>query len=161
VTYAAFAYGKFPWIALTLASTFAIYGLVKKTAPLGALRGLTLETGLLFIPAVIYLAVMERLGQGAFLHYGSVTDLLLAGAGVVTTIPLLMFASAAQRIPLSTVGILQYIAPTLQFLLGVLAFHEAFNRDRLIGFSLVWLALIIFWAEGTLASRKKVAVAVL
>ena len=154
VIYVAFSYGQFPWIALTLAFSFGIYGLIKKTAPLGSLYGLTLETGLLFLPAVGFLICMQGLGQGAFLHSGSIKDMLMVGAGVVTTIPLLMFASAAQRIPLSTVGILQYITPTMQFLLGVLAYHEAFNRSHLIGFSIVWLALILFWGEGFWARRN-------
>jgi chloramphenicol-sensitive protein RarD len=155
VVYVAFSYGQFPWIALTLAISFGIYGLVKKTAPLGSLYGLTLETGLLFLPAVGFLIYMEGTGQGAFLHSGSAADLLMVGAGVVTTIPLLMFASAAQRIPLSTVGVLQYITPTMQFLLGVLLYHEPFNRSHLIGFSIVWIALIFFWLEGFLAGRRR------
>jgi chloramphenicol-sensitive protein RarD len=152
--YVAFSYGQFPWIALTLAFSFGLYGLVKKMAPLGALYGLTLETGLLFLPAVVFLAVMEGQGQGAFLHSPPVSNLLMVGAGLVTTVPLLMFASAAQRIPLSMVGILQYIAPTIQFILGVFIFHEPFNLSLLIGFSFVWLALIIFWGENFLANRK-------
>ncbi len=160
VIYLTVAYGSLPWIALTLAVSFGIYGLVKKTAPLGSLHGLTLETGLLLVPAIGFLVYTEAAGQGAFLHSGWVTDLLLAGAGVVTTIPLLMFASAAQRIPLSLVGILQYIAPTLQFLIGVLLYREPFDRSHLIGFSVVWLALIIFWLEGFLARRKLKAQAI-
>lgn len=154
VTYVAIAYGQFPWIALTLACSFAVYGLIKKTAPLGSLYGLTLETGLLFVPAVVFLVVMEGRGQGAFLHSGSTRDLLMAGAGVVTTIPLLMFSSAAQRIPLSMVGVLQYITPTMQFLLGLLVYHEPFSQSRLIGFCIVWLALLMFWGEGLLANRR-------
>jgi chloramphenicol-sensitive protein RarD len=153
----AVSYGQFPWIALTLAISFGIYGLVKKIAPLGSLYGLTLETGLLFLPAVGFLLVMETQGRGAFLHVGPVRDLLMVGAGVVTTIPLLLFASAAQRIPLSTVGILQYITPTMQFLLGVFVYHEPFNQSHLIGFCIVWLALILFWAEGYLAGRRREA----
>ena len=155
VTYVAISYGQFPWIALTLASSFGIYGLIKKAAPLGSLYGLTLETGLLFLPAVGFLIVMEMRGGGAFLRSGPVPDLLMVGAGVVTTIPLLMFASAAQRIPLSTVGVLQYITPTMQFLLGVLLYREPFNQSHLIGFCIVWVALIFFWLEGFLASRKR------
>jgi chloramphenicol-sensitive protein RarD len=154
VVYVAFSYGQFPWIALTLAFSFGLYGLVKKMAPLGSLYGLTLETGLLCLPAVGFLIYMEGLGQGAFLHSGPTADLLMVGAGLVTTVPLLMFASAVQRIPLSTVGILQYITPTLQFLLGVFLYHEPFNLSLLIGFSLVWLALIIFWGENFLAGRR-------
>jgi chloramphenicol-sensitive protein RarD len=159
VTFLAVAYGSLPWIALTLAVSFGIYGLVKKTAPLGSLYGLTLETGILFIPAVGFLLTMQVTGQGAFLNSNPVTDLLLAGAGIVTTIPLLLFASAAQMIPLSTIGVLQYIAPTLQFLIGVLIYREPFDHTHLVGFSIVWLALIIFWVEGYLAGRKRAAMA--
>jgi len=118
VIYLTLAYGRLPWIALTLAFTFGFYGFVKKLAPLGSLYGLTLETGIVFPIALIYLAVVEFTGVGTFLHDGALIDLLLIGAGVVTTIPLLMFASAAKQIPLTVVGILQYIAPTLQFLIG-------------------------------------------
>jgi len=157
VTYVAISYGAFPWIALTLAVSFGLYGLVKKTAPLGSLYGLTLETGWVFLPAIGFLFYMDRLGQGAFLHTTATQDLLMVGAGVVTTIPLLMFASAAQRIPLSMVGVLQYIAPTLQFLLGVFVYREPFNLSLFIGFSFVWIALIIFWGEGLLAKRKGAA----
>src|SRR5664280_707685 len=154
VIYVAISYGQFPWIALTLAISFGLYGLVKKVAPLGSLFGLTLETGLLFLPAVAFLAVLEWQGQGAFLHVPAVSNLLMIGAGLVTTVPLLLFASAAQRIPLSTLGILQYINPTIAFLLGLFLFHEPFNLSLLIGFSIVWLALIIYWGENFLASQK-------
>jgi len=154
VIYVAVSYGQFPWIALTLAISFGLYGLVKKVAPLGSLFGLTLETGLLFLPAVAFLAVLEWQGQGAFLHVPAVSNLLMIGAGLVTTVPLLLFASSAQRIPLSTLGILQYINPTIAFLLGLFLFHEPFNLSLLIGFSIVWLALIIYWGENFLASRK-------
>ncbi len=153
VLYLTFAYGSLPWIALTLAFSFGFYGLVKKTAPLNSLYGLTLETGILFIPALLYLLYAEMTGQGAFLHTGAVSDALLVGAGLVTTIPLLMFASAARRIPLSLVGILQYIAPTLQFLLGVLVYGEPFTLTQFIGFGIVWAALVIFGIEGFLNHR--------
>jgi len=153
VLYLTFAYGSLPWIALTLAFSFGAYGLVKKTAPLGSLYGLTLETGLLFLPALLYLLYSDTTGQGAFLHTGAISDVLLVGAGLMTTIPLLMFASAARRIPLSLVGILQYIAPTLQFLLGVLVYGEPFTHTQFIGFGIVWVALILFGAEGFLAHR--------
>jgi chloramphenicol-sensitive protein RarD len=155
VVYVAISYGQFPWIALTLAFSFGLYGLVKKLAPLGSLYGLTLETGLLSLPALGLLVFMEVHGQGAFLHSPPVSNLLMVGAGLVTTVPLLMFASAVQRIPLSTVGILQYINPTIAFLLGVFLFHEPFNLSLLIGFSLVWLALLIYSAENFLASRSR------
>lgn len=154
VIYLTVVYGKLPWIALTLAFSFGVYGLVKKLAPLGSLYGLTLETGILFLPALIYLLTMEANGSGAFLHTGTNSDLLMIGAGIATTVPLLMFASAAKSIPLSMVGLLQYIAPTIQFLLGVFVYKEAFDFNHLIGFSVVWLALVIFWVENYLAHRN-------
>ena len=160
VLYLTFTYGRLPWITLTLAFTFGLYGLVKKTAPLGSLYGLTLETGLLLLPALLYLVYADGIGQGAFLHTGAGSDMLMMGAGLITTVPLLMFASAVQRIPLFLVGILQFITPTLQFLIGVLIYREPFTTDKLIGFGMVWVALIIFSVEGFLAHRGQVAVAV-
>lgn len=156
VTYLTVAYGRLPWIALSLAFTFGFYGFVKKLAPLGSLYGLTLETAIAFPVALIYLLYVEATSSAAFLHHGPLLDLLLIGAGLVTTIPLLMFASAARQIPLSVIGILQYIAPTLQFLIGVLIYHEPFDQSRLIGFGLVWIALIIFWLESYFAKRLPV-----
>ena len=157
VIYLTWTYGSLPWIALGLTFTFGFYGLVKKLSPLGSLYGLTLETGLVFLPALGYLVYVQVTGSGAFGHTGWVSDVLMIGAGAVTTIPLLMFASAAKRIPLTMVGIMQYIAPTLQFLLGVLLYKEPFTRTNLIGFSLVWIALIVFWVEGALAQRTRKA----
>jgi chloramphenicol-sensitive protein RarD len=159
VLYLAVIYGSPPWIALSLAGTFGVYGLVKKVAPLGSLYGLTLETGLVCLPALGYLVFSDMGGLGAFGHTGLPSDVLMVGAGLVTTVPLLLFASAAQRIPLTMVGILQYIAPTLQFLIGVLIFKEAFTSARLVGFALVWFALLLFWLEGLLAYRAKKQVA--
>jgi chloramphenicol-sensitive protein RarD len=153
VVYLTVLYGRPPWIALLLAVSFGIYGLVKKTAPLGSLYGLTLETAILFVPAVLYLVIMEISGAAAFLHVDAWSDFLMIGAGLVTTVPLLMFASAARRIPLSMVGIMQYIAPTLQFMLGVLVFHEPFEASQAVGFGIVWVGLVIFWVEGFLAQR--------
>lgn len=157
VLYLTFAYGSPPWIALTLAFSFAIYGIIKKTAALGSFYGLTLETGILLLPATLYLLHAEMAGQGAFLHTGTPLDILLVGSGLVTTIPLLMFASAARRIPLSLLGILQYIAPTLQFLLGVLVYREPFTHAQLIGYGLVWTALILFGMESWIAYRRQSA----
>lgn len=147
VLYLTFDYGRLPWIALTLASTFSLYGLVKKRAPLPAFEGLTLETALLLPPALAWLIWSEGKGAGVFLHAGALSDLLLLGAGTVTTAPLAMFAAAAQRIPLSMIGILQYIAPTIQFLLGVFMYHEPFTRTQFTGFSMVWAALLLFLLE--------------
>jgi chloramphenicol-sensitive protein RarD len=156
VIYLTFVYGRLPWIALSLALSFGLYGLIKKLAPLGSLYGLTLETGMIFPAALIFLLFAQSTGDGAFLHAGMQVDLFLIGTGIVTTIPLLMFASAAKRIPLSMVGILQYIAPTIQFLLGVFLYKEPFDRAHFIGFGIVWVALVIFWVENYLANRAPV-----
>jgi chloramphenicol-sensitive protein RarD len=156
VTYLTFIYGRLPYIALTLAFSFGLYGLVKKISPLGSLFGLTVETGILFLPAVGYLLFTEASGNGAFLHMGFTSDLLMIGAGLVTTVPLLMFASAARSVPLWVVGLLQYIAPTLQFMIGVFIYKEPFSHNQLIGFGIVWLALAIFLVENYLANRVPV-----
>lgn len=155
VVYMTVSYGELPWIALVLAFSFAFYGLIKKMAPLGSLFGLTFETGILLIPAVIYLAFASTPTSGVFAGGDATTIFLLMGAGVTTTLPLLMFATAAQRIPLSLVGILQYIAPTIQLLIGVFVYHESLEGARLVGFAIVWVALIIFAIEGYNASRRR------
>jgi chloramphenicol-sensitive protein RarD len=154
VIYLTVTYGRPPWIALCLAFTFGLYGLVKKLAPLGSLYGLTLETGIVFPLALIYLTFVEFTGTGSFLHDGALTNILLIGTGIITSVPLLLFASAARQIPLTMIGILQYIAPTMQFLIGVFLYHEIFDQTRMVGFGLVWLALIIFWLENYLANRR-------
>jgi chloramphenicol-sensitive protein RarD len=156
VAYLTTVYGHLPWIALTLALSFGFYGLVKKLAPLGSLYGLTLETGIVFPIAMIYLLFVGVRGTGAFLQDGPAITLLLIGAGPITTIPLLLFASAAKEIPLTIIGLLQYIAPTLQFLIGVFLYKEPFDRSLLIGFGIIWLALIIFWVENYLSHRTPV-----
>jgi chloramphenicol-sensitive protein RarD len=155
VVYLTNAYGSLPWIALSLAFTFGTYGLLKKISPLGSLYGLTLETGMVFIPALAYLIFVDAQGQGAFLHAGFKADFLMVGAGLVTIVPLLMFASATRRIPLTMIGIMQYLTPTMQFLLGVLVYKEPFTTSKLVGFSIIWLALIIFWVEGVIAHRAQ------
>lgn len=154
VLYLTVQHGTLPWIALALAFTFGIYGLLKKISPLGALYGLTLETAILFLPAVGYLFYVESQGNGSFGHTGWEPTLLLVLSGVVTSVPLLMFATAARSIPLSMVGLLQYIAPTCQFLLGVLVFGEPFTQVRLVGFGIIWIALLIFTLEGYLVRRR-------
>jgi chloramphenicol-sensitive protein RarD len=153
VAYLSYVYGRLPYIALTLSVTFGLYGLVKKISPLGSLHGLTIETGILCLPALVYLIFVESNGTGAFLHTDLTSSLLMIGAGLVTTIPLLMFATAARLIPLWVVGLLQYIAPTLQFIIGVFIYKEPFSHEQLIGFSIVWTALIIFLVENYLATR--------
>jgi chloramphenicol-sensitive protein RarD len=153
VIYLTYVYGSLPWIALGLAISFGTYGLVKKKARLDSLRGLTLETGILFLPALALLATRHLQGESAFLHTGARTDVLLAVSGIVTVIPLLLFGAAVRLIPLSMVGILQYIAPSMQFVLGVFVFGESFTRERLVGFALVWAALVLFAGEGVWSRR--------
>ncbi len=156
--YLTFAYGNFPWIGLTLAFSFGIYGFVQKVAPLNSLHSVALETMILFLPAAVYLVAVEATGGGAFLHSDPVSDLLMVGAGVVTTVPLLMFAAATQRITLFLIGVLQYIAPTMYFLIGVLVYRESLTAERLTGFAIIWVALILFAVEGYLSHRNQVAV---
>jgi chloramphenicol-sensitive protein RarD len=153
VIYLTVAYGRLPWIALGLAFTFGFYGLVKKISPLSSIYGLTLESGILFIPGLLFLGYQDWIGQGAFLHTGFTYDLLMAGAGLITTVPLIMFTYAAQRIPLTTIGIMHYITPTCQLLLGVLIYGEAFSVSQAIGFGMVWIALVIFCFESVVSRR--------
>ena len=158
VAYLTVNYGSLPWIALVLAVTFGLYGFIKKVAPLGSLHGLTLETGAIFLPAVGFLIIEEARGVGAFGHTGLITGLLLCLTGIVTAVPLLLFASGARRVPLSTLGLLQYITPTLQFLVGVYILGEPFTFSRLIGFAMIWMALFIFSTESFINRRKAMPV---
>ena len=154
VGYLTVHYGSPPWIGLILAFSFGTYGLIKKRAFLEALEGQTLEMALLFIPALLFLLYLERCHAAVFGHTDPGTVLLLALGGVVTAVPLLMFAAAARRIPLSMIGILQYIAPTLQFSIGVWVYNENFSTSRLIGFCFIWSALLIYTLEGLYRRRK-------
>jgi chloramphenicol-sensitive protein RarD len=150
--------GTVPWVSLALALSFGGYGLMRKTARLGALEGLSFETMVLFPVAAAYVAWLTVHGQNAFLTTDSnTTRLLLMAAGPITAIPLLLFAAGARQIQLSVLGLLQYLSPTLQFLLGVWMFHEAFSPDRLVGFVLIWLALALFAAEGLLRRPSSAA----
>ena len=148
-----FAYGALPWIAFGLAASFGSYGLAKKKAPLDPVEGLTLETAILAPVAILYLVLLHRTGEGAFLRTGATSDALMIGGGVVTTVPLLLFAAAVRTVPLSVIGILQYIGPTLQFLLGVFVYEEPFSHSQLIGFSIVWAALAIYAGDSLRARR--------
>lgn len=140
--------GQPPWAALALAATFGLYGLMRKTASLGALEGLTLETMLLFPLAAAYLMYLTTQGQNSFIDATPSTQLLLVAAGPITAIPLLLFAAGARRIPLSLMGLLQYIGPTLQLLLGVWLYNEPFDHGRLAGFILIWSGLAVYSVEG-------------
>ena len=154
VVYLTLSYGELPWIALVLAFTFAFYGLIKKTLRLGPFHSFTLEVGGMALPALAYLLYLELAGQGAFGHQGGATTALLALTGVVTALPLLWFATAARRIPFSTLGLLQYVTPTLQFLLGVLVYGEPFTPARMVGFALIWAALLLYSLEGIVVRRR-------
>jgi chloramphenicol-sensitive protein RarD len=153
VAYLTVALAALPWIALSLAASFGTYGLMKKLAPLGPVQGLTFETGILFVPAAVFLVVEELAGRGAFMHSGPLRNLLMLASGPVTTLPLLMFAAGVRRIPLSLVGMLQYINPTLQITIGVMLYNEPFTRVQLVGFGLVWSALALFAVEGYATRR--------
>lgn len=136
--------GQPPWVSLVLALSFGLYGLMRKLAPLGALPGLAVETLLLLPLAGGYLLWTVASGRSAFLSGRPALDLLLLLAGPVTAIPLLFFAGAMRRLPLTTMGFLQYLSPTLQFLLAVFVYHEPFDRARAVAFVLIWTALVIF-----------------
>lgn len=140
--------GQLPWIGLTLGITFGTYGLLRKTAALGALEGLSLETLLLFPLALGYLVYLTLTDHNTFLTASTSSQWLLAAAGPITAIPLLCFAAGARRIPLSMVGLLQYLSPSIQLLLGVWLYHEPFGGARLVGFAAIWTALAVYSAEG-------------
>lgn len=140
--------GRLPWIALVLALSFGFYGLLRKVAVLGALEGLALETMMLAPLAAMVLGRWAWQGQGALVQGPAATLGWLLLAGPLTAVPLLLFAAGARRIPMSTLGILQYISPSLQFALGVWVFHEAFEPARLVGFGLIWAALCVYSLEG-------------
>jgi chloramphenicol-sensitive protein RarD len=137
-------YGRPPWLALALAVSFGSYGLVKKIANVGPTESLTIETLVLLLPALVYLGLLESDGTGTFGGHGVPHALLLALSGLITAVPLLFFSSAAIRVPLTTLGLLQYIAPVLQFLCGVLIVRETMPPSRWAGFAIVWVALAVF-----------------
>ena len=149
VAWLAWDAGRMPWIALVLAASFGLYGLMRKTAALGALEGLSFETMLLFPFALGYVVWLTMTGANAFINTESdFTRWLLVAAGPITAIPLLLFAAGARKIPLSVLGLLQYIGPTIQFALGIFLFHEAFTSGKLVGFLMIWSALALYAAEG-------------
>jgi len=151
-------YGRPPWIALVLAFSFGFYGLLKKKAAAGPVESLTLETTVMFVPALAWLAWLAADGAMTFGGAGAGHALLLISTGLITAVPLLFFGSAAQRIPLSTLGLLQYLAPMLQFAIGVLVFGEPMPLPRLAGFGLVWLALALFTLDLLRSSHQARAI---
>ncbi|MET8865515.1 EamA family transporter RarD [Nonomuraea sp. NPDC004580] len=147
-------YGRLPWVALTLAFSFGIYGLVKKRANVEATESLAIETLVLLLPAIGYLAWLQTTGTATFGQEGAGHALLLVAGGLITAVPLICFGAAAIRVPLSTIGLLQYIAPILQFACGVLIAKETMPPSRWIGFSIVWLALALFSYDSLRAARR-------
>ena len=152
-------FGQPPWIAICLALSFALYGLLRKLLAIDAVAGLGVESVYLILPALAVVAWGESHGQGGFLPlgagaWGMGADALLIFGGALTALPLIGFAFAVRRVPLSVVGLLQYIAPTLQFLTGVFVFHEAFDQQRLVGFVLIWIGLAIFASESVWRARQ-------
>jgi chloramphenicol-sensitive protein RarD len=148
-------YGRPPWVALVLALTFGTYGLVKKLAGVGAAESLAVETLVLLAPAAVYLIALQASGSGTLTEDAPGHTLLLLAAGPVTALPLLFFSAAVTRVALSIVGMLQYITPVIQFLLGLLVVSEAMPASRWIGFALVWAALLVLSVDGTNAARRQ------
>jgi len=155
VFYLTFSYGEFPWIALALASTFGLYGLIRKVAPVGPLVGLSIEVMLMAVPAAIYLIYLGAKGGGSFLRGSLRIDLLLLGTSVLTAVPLTFFTAGAKRLNLSTVGLLQYMAPTIMFLLAVFYYHEPFLMAQVWTFIMIWTALIIYSTDSVIYYRRQ------
>ena len=154
VVYRTVSYGELPWIALTLGFTFGLYGLIRKVAPVSSLVGLTVETLLLTAPGMVYLTVLESQAAGALFHVSRSLDVLLIGTGVFTAVPLLFFNLGARRINLSTVGLMQYIAPSGMFLLAVLVYEEPFTAAQVWTFLLIWTALAIYSIDSVRTYRR-------
>ncbi|MFJ3442726.1 EamA family transporter RarD [Streptomyces sp. NPDC086081] len=147
-------YGRLPWISLCLAFSFATYGLVKKKVNLGGVESLAAETAIQFLPALAFLVWLSARGGATFTAEGPGHAALLASAGIVTALPLVCFGAAAIRVPLSTIGLLQYMTPVFQFLLGVFYFHEEMPPERWAGFALVWLALALLTGDALRTARR-------
>ncbi|GAB7023364.1 EamA family transporter RarD [Salidesulfovibrio brasiliensis] len=154
VLWSVLGYGELPWIGLTLAVSFGFYGLLRKTAAMASIPGLFVETAVLTPVAVIVLASFEFQGTAAFLHTGWRIDLLLLGAGAATSLPLMGFANGARKLNLTTLGILQYLAPSLAFLVGAFIYNEPLTTDTMITFGCIWTALVIYTAESVHRLRR-------
>uniref|UniRef100_A0AAU3GSD6 EamA family transporter RarD n=1 Tax=Streptomyces sp. NBC_01401 TaxID=2903854 RepID=A0AAU3GSD6_9ACTN len=150
----AIGYGQPPWISLVLAFSFATYGLAKKKVNMGGLESLAAETAVLFVPALGFLLWLGASGDATFLAGGAGHGVLLAATGLVTAIPLVCFGAAAIRVPLSVLGLLQYLAPVFQFALGILYFHEEMPPERWAGFALVWVALMLLTWDALRTARR-------
>ena len=155
VLYLTISYGQFPWVSLALAFSFGFYSLIRKVAPVSPLVGLTVETLLLSVPALAYLIYLDRAGGGAFLRTDAVTSFLLVGAALVTGLPLLLFTNGAKRLNLTTIGFLQYIAPSCTFLLATLVYQEPLRPAQFMTFVLIWSALALYSWDSVMHYRKK------
>lgn len=147
-------YNTFPWISLTLAFSFGFYGLIRKTAAVNSLVGLTIETLVLSLPAIVFLVAMEQKGVGHFGHGGWIQDMFLVGTAIVTALPLLLFNLAGKRLMLATLGFLQYLAPTCMFLIGVFVWGETIVTAQLISFGFIWTALACYSLDSALVYRN-------
>jgi chloramphenicol-sensitive protein RarD len=162
VLYLTFGYGHFPWVAVSICTSFGLYGLLRKKSGTAAIPGLFFETTMLLPAAIVYLVVLQTKGEMTFGHVSWKLSILLISTGVVTAVPLLWFGYATRHLRLTTVGFLQYLSPTGTFFLGVFVYHEPFTRGHLITFGLIWIALAIFSAEALLrwrSTRMKQAIA--
>ncbi|MEJ0098597.1 MAG: EamA family transporter RarD [Pseudomonadota bacterium] len=148
--------GQLPWISLVLAVSFGLYGLVRKLAAIDAVQGLAIESGLMALPALPYLLWCAHTGQGYFMHGDGRADLLLVLGGPVTAVPLALFAWAARRVSMLAIGVMQYLAPTVQLMIGVWFFHETFDGPRQLAFGLIWVALALFTGEALWRYRRGV-----
>lgn len=146
--------GRPPWIALILAASFGLYGFLKKQAAVGPADSLAIETGTIFVPAMVILIVIAARGDMVFGHHGTGHAVLIISSGVVTVVPLLMFTGATHRLPLSVMGLLQYVTPVLQFVVGVGIRHESVPLAEYVGFCLVWIALIVLSVDGVRSQRR-------
>jgi chloramphenicol-sensitive protein RarD len=154
VLYLTFGYGHFPWIAMALCTSFGLYGLLRKKSGTAAIPGLFLETAMLVPVAIVYLLLLGRHGELHFDRGDSLLSILLISTGVVTAVPLFWFGHAARHLRLTTIGFLQYLAPTGSFFLGIFLYHEPFTRGHLVTFGLIWIALGIFTAEAIMRWRS-------
>ncbi len=155
VLYLTIQYGKFPWISICLAMSFGLYGLIRKVAPVSPLVGLTVETLLLSLPAIVYLCYLDFQGTGTIFRVSLKFDLLLIGCAPLTAVPLLFFTAGAKRLYLSTVGLMQYIGPSGMFLLAVFYYHEPFSTAQIWTFTMIWTALAVYSTDSVLYFRRQ------
>ena len=155
ILYLSFQLSQIPWVALSLALSFSLYSLLKKNAPTNAEISISFEMGILLLPALIYLIVLHTHGQGVFIISGAQTSLMLIATGLVTIVPILSYSKAVPLLPLSLTGLMFYLNPTLQFLTGAILLKEPFTKPQIIGYSIIWIALILYFIEGWKIKNKK------